>query len=110
MDGLAVIGGGISAAWPLFLPTVVSELNSFYTAPDGRQFRRLASVAFNLEDQAQTEKFLSGETRQVEVPGGRRKIAHDPLQRTGVGISRLGTTQAVAIGAYAYALNKLDEA
>jgi len=110
MDGLAVIGGGISAAWPLFLPTVVSELNSFYTAPDGRQFRRLTSVAFNLEDQAQTEKFLSGETRQVEVPGGRRKIAHDPLQRTGVGISRLGTTQAVAIGAYAYALNKLDEA
>ena len=110
IDGLAVIGGGISAAWPLFLPTVVSELNSFYTAPDGRQFRRLASVAFNLEDQAQTEKFLSGETRQVEVPGGLRKIAHDPLQRTGVGISRLGTTQAVAIGAYAYALQKLDKA
>lgn len=109
IDGLAVIGGGISAAWPLFLPTLVSELNSFYSGPDGRQFRRLASVAFNLEDPAQTEKFLSGKTRQIEVPGSMRKIAYDPLQRTGVGVSRLGTTEAVAIGAYAYALQKLDE-
>ena len=33
----------------------------------------------------------------MEVPGGVRKIAYDPLQRTGVGVSRLGTTEAVAM-------------
>jgi glucokinase len=109
VDGLAVIGGGISAAWPLFLPTLVAELNSSYTGPDGKQFRRLASMAFNLEDSVQTEKFLSGESRQIAVPGTKKKIAYDPLQRIGVGVSRLGTTEAVAIGAYAYALNKLDD-
>jgi glucokinase len=109
VDGIAVIGGGISAAWPLFLPTLVAELNGLYTGPDGKQFRRLASIAFNLEEPAQREKFLLGETRQIAVPKTKRKIAYDPLPRIGVGISRLGTTEAVAIGAYAYALNKLDE-
>jgi glucokinase len=33
---------------------------------------------------------------------------YDPLQRVGVGLSRLGTSQAVAIGAYALALSTLD--
>ena len=39
VDGLAVIGGGISGAAPLFLPALVNELNSTYTSPNGEQFR-----------------------------------------------------------------------
>jgi glucokinase len=109
LDGLAVIGGGISAAWSLFLPAIVEELNSSYTAPDGRKFRRLASAAFNLEDPAQVFPFLTGETREIAIPGGRKKVAYDPLQRIGVGLSRLGTTEAVAIGAYAFAIRQLNQ-
>ena len=109
VDGLAVIGGGVSGSWPLFLPALVDELNSSYTSPGGNKFRRLASVAFNLEDPAQRERFLKGETREIEVPGTRRKIQYDPLQRIGVGMSRLGTSEAVAIGAYAFAVKKLQE-
>jgi glucokinase len=108
VDGLAVIGGGVSGAWPLFLPALVDELNSTYTGPDGNKFRRLASAAFNLEDTAQLEVFLKGETRTIKVPGSDRSLAYDPLQRVGVGMSRLGTSEAVAIGAYAFALQKLD--
>ena len=108
IDGLAVIGGGVSKGWPLFLPSLVAELNSHYTGPKGNQFRRLASVAFNLEDPAQLEKFLKGEAKEITVPGGTRKIKYDPLQRLGVGMSRLGTSEAVAIGAYAFALKKLS--
>lgn len=108
VDGLAVIGGGVSGSWPLFLPALVDELNSTYTAPDGNSFRRLVQVAFNLEDAAQRQKFLKGETREITVPGGKRKIKYDPLARIGVGISRLGTSEAVAIGACAFALRKLD--
>ena len=109
LDGLAVIGGGISAAWPLFLPALVAELNGNYTGPKGNQFRRLASVAFNLEDPAQLAQFLRGETREITVPGSGRKLKYDPLQRIGVAMSRLGTSEAVAIGAHAFALSKLDE-
>ncbi|MGA2751030.1 MAG: ROK family protein [Verrucomicrobiota bacterium] len=109
IDGLAVVGGGISGAWPLFLPALVAELNGDYTAPSGNKLRRLASTAFNLEDPAQRAKFLKGQAREVLVPGSKRKIKYDPLQRIGVGVSRLGTSEAVAIGAYAFALRKLDQ-
>jgi len=109
IDGLAVVGGGVSGAWPLFLPALVQELNSTYTGPAGNQFRRLASVAFNLEDAAQLEKFLKGETREITVPGSSHKVKYDSLQRVGVGMSRLGASEAVAIGAYAFALQKLDD-
>lgn len=109
VDGLAVIGGGISGSWPLFLPALVDELNGNYVAPNGTQFRRLVQVAFNLEDAVQRKKFLKGETREIAVPGTKRKLKYDPLARIGVGISRLGTSEAVAIGACAFALRKLDE-
>jgi glucokinase len=32
---------------------------------------------------------------------------YDPLPRTAIGITRLGTSEAVAIGAYAFALRQL---
>ncbi|MCU0785367.1 MAG: ROK family protein, partial [Verrucomicrobia bacterium] len=107
IDGLAVVGGGVSGAWPLFLPALVEELNSPYTGPKGNQYRRVASPVFNLEDAAQREVFLKGDTREVTVPGGCRKVKYDALQRLGVGMSRLGTSEAVAIGGYAYALRNL---
>jgi glucokinase len=34
VDGLAVIGGGISQAWPLFLPALVDELNGTFVSPE----------------------------------------------------------------------------
>jgi glucokinase len=107
IDGLAVVGGGLSGAWPLFLPALVDELNSNYTGPDGKPFRRLASKAFNLQDQVQLDQFLKGETREIRVPLNNQTLKYDPAQRIGVGISRLGTSEAIAIGAYAFALRKL---
>ena len=109
IDGLTVIGGGISNAWPLFLPALVDELNSTFTNPAGNKFRRLLPAAFNLEDTVQLETFLKGETRTIKVPGSDRSLAYDPLLRVGVGMSRLGTSQAIAIGAYAFALQKLGQ-
>jgi glucokinase len=108
LDGLAVVGGGVSKGWRLFLPALVDELNSNYTGAAGNQFRRLPEVALNLEDAAQLKKFLKGSAKTVTVPGGSRKIKYDALQRIGVGVSRLGTSEAVAVGAYAFALRKLN--
>lgn len=110
IDGLGVIGGGVSGAWPLFLPAMIAEMNSEFTAPDGHRFRRMPAMAFNLEDPEQLDAFLQGESREVRIPGSDRPLLYDPLQRTGVGISRLGTSEAVALGAYAFALQQLDQA
>jgi glucokinase len=108
VDGLAVVGGGISRAHPHFLPALVDELNGSYAAPDGSRLRRLIPRAFNLEDSVQMEEFLRGETRELPVPGSARTIRFDALHRTGVGVSRLGTSEAVSIGAYAVALSRLE--
>jgi glucokinase len=109
VDGLAVIGGGISAAAPLFLPPLVAELNSTYRSPDGKRFPRLASTAFNLEDPDQLKTFLAGDPRVLQTPGSGRTVVYDVLRRVGIGLSRLGTSEAVAVGAYAYALQKLNK-
>jgi glucokinase len=108
LDGLVVIGGGIAAAYTQFLPAVVAEMNAAYRAPNGERFRRLVPRAFNLEDPADRAAFLAGEPREVAVPGSARTIRFDALARIGVGISRLGTSEATAVGAYAYALSRLD--
>jgi glucokinase len=103
IDGLGVIGGGISGAHPLFLPALIGAVNGVY---DNGQ-RRLCARAYDIEDAAQRDEFLRGEAREIRVPGTGRTIAYDALARTAVGVSRLGTSEAVAIGAYAFALGQL---
>jgi glucokinase len=107
VDGLAVVGGGISGAHSLFLQPMVDAMNGVYDV-GGKPLRRLIPRAFNLEDARQREEFLGSKAREVTVPGTTRKVPYDPFQRTAVGLSRLGTSEAVAIGAYAFALNRLD--
>jgi len=107
VDGLIVIGGGISAAHTLFLEDAKGQMNSSFTKPGGDLFSRLAMRVFNLEDQSQLEQFLIGESRTIEIPGTGRKMIYDTMARSGIGVSHLGTSKSVAIGAYAYALDRL---
>ncbi len=106
VDGLAVIGGGISAAAPLFMPALMKAVNGVYER-DGNPLRRLIATAFNIDDPAEREIFLKGQARTLTVPRSGRSIQYDPLQRVAVGLARLDTSQAVALGAYAFALSKL---
>jgi len=108
VDGLVVIGGGLSGAWPVFLNCLVEELTLPFTTFSGQNIDRLEIKFFNLEDGAQRELFLKGSTRKIEIPGSARKITYDPEHRSGVGITRLGTSRATALGAYNFALRKLD--
>ena len=108
LDGLVVIGGGIAGAQRQFLPAIVAEMNGSYTAPDGEKFGRLVPRAFNLEDADELAVFLKGEAKELTVPGSGRSVRFDAMPRVGVGISRLGTSEATAIGAYAYALSQLE--
>lgn len=105
-DGLVVIGGGLSGAAPLFLPAVVEEMNATLLHR-GLPVGRMELKAYNLEDTEGLKTFVSGHGRQVRIPGSDRTVAYDPDKRTGVGISKLGTSHAVALGAYAFALNAL---
>jgi glucokinase len=105
IDGLAVIGGGISAAHSLFLNDLVAAVNGSYEA-NGRR-RRLIAQAFNLEDPSGRLEFLRRSAKEVKVPGSGRTVRYDAAPRTGIAVSRLGTSQAIAVGAYAFALDRL---
>jgi len=109
LDGLIVIGGGLAGAAELFLQTVVDELNGTLETYEGEKTKRTESKVFNLEDEIQLQTFLRGEVREITIPYTNEKIRYDPLKRVGVGLSRLGTSQAIALGAYAFALKKLDQ-
>ena len=106
VDGLAVIGGGVSGAHKLFLPALVAAVNDVYHKPGG-DLRRLVARAYDFEDAEQREEFLKGDKRVITVPGSSRSIEYDPLPRTAIGVSRLGTSEAVAIGAYSFALSRI---
>ncbi len=107
IDGLVIIGGGLAGASSVFLPFLVEEMNSTFTSPDGKRFRRLSAQVYNLEDEGELYKFLRGATVEIPVYGSVRKVSYDPEMRIGVGVSRIGTSKAIAIGAYAFALNSL---
>jgi glucokinase len=103
IDGLVVIGGGLSGASSLFMPAIIGELNG-----NIGKVPRLEVKAFNLDDKDQLQSFLAGREKEIAVPGSKKAIKYDPLQRIGVATSRLGTEKATALGAYGFALNQLD--
>ncbi len=107
IDGLVVIGGGLSGASPLFLPKVVEEINQAFDTVAGHPLSRLEIDAYNLEDPAHLEKFLQISAEEIPVPFSQKKALYDPWKKTGIGISRLGTSVAVSVGAYSFALTQL---
>lgn len=106
VDGLVVIGGGLAGAAPLFMPSLLDEVNGVFPR-DGRPLRKVVFRVFDFDDPAQREIFLQGEPRELPVPRSNRTVRYDALQRTAIGITRLGTSEAVSLGAYAFALSRL---
>jgi len=108
IDAPIVLGGGISGAHPLFLRRLVDEMNTAFQTHSGKKVNRLEVKVYNLEDKNELAEFLKGGKHMIQIPFSDRKVAYDPSPRIGVGITKLGTSKAVSIGAYNYALNRLD--
>ena len=107
-DSLIVIGGGLAGAWPLFMPRLVEEMNAAFTEISGEKLPRLEISSFNLEEENELKNFMADSSRQIKVPFSEKIIDYNPVKKIGVGISRLGTSRAVAVGAYTFALNELS--
>jgi glucokinase len=88
----------------------VKEMNKKFELPSGDHLDRLEIVVFNLEQERSLQRFLKGSTREIQVPFSNTKITYDHQKRIGVGISKLGTAKATAVGAYAFAINELNKA
>jgi len=108
IDGLVVVGGGLSGAHRLFLKRMVREMNAAFDAPFGSPIPRTESRVYNLESVEDRALFLRGDVRELQVPGSSRTVVYDAANASGVGISRLGTARAISIGAYTLALTRID--
>ncbi|MDR8393968.1 ROK family protein [Aliifodinibius sp. S!AR15-10] len=107
VDGLIVIGGGICGAYEFFLSKAVKHMNGKIEKKGGGKVPRLVSAVYNLENERSSKAFYQFETEKVSVPFSEKEVSHVPQKRLAVGITRLGTSKATALGAYAYALSQL---
>ncbi len=108
IDGVVVVGGGLAGAHSLFMPSVIEAMNASYHWGNNEN-PRLATANYNLENTEDFKRFLKGKHTQIRIPGSDKTIAYDPEKRIGVGVSKLGASEAIAIGAYIFALNELDK-
>ncbi len=108
IDGLIVVAGGLSGAAKYIIPALVAELNSTLKSIDGDIFPRLQAKAYDLTNNEQFELFVSSNAVQIPVPGTNKTINYEAERKTGVLVSKLGTERAIYLGAYAFALHKLD--
>lgn len=109
VDAPIVIGGGLSGAHELFLQRLVDEMNAAYQALDGHDLPRLEIMALNLENPKELAILLENKSRQISVPFSSRKVMYNPTRYIGVGVTRLGTSHAVSVGAYAFAIKELQK-
>ena len=108
VDGIAVIGGGIAGASSLIVPAMLKEMRGTFTNYTGDTYNRLAQKVFYLDEANDLQQFIKGNTKELLIPGTNRKLMYDSMARVGFGFSMIGTSKAIALGAYNFALNKLD--
>lgn len=108
VDGLVVIGGGLAGAANYFMPALMEELNGTIGKLNGEIFPRLQMKAYNLDDESDLERFIHEYSQYIEISGTNKKVLYNSSKRIGIAISKLGTSKAIALGAYAFALSSID--
>ena len=108
MDGLVVIGGGIAAARKYIMPSLFREMRGTLRTLNGEVLNRLQFKVYDLDDEEQFKEFAKGESRELKVYGTDKTVIYDPQKRIGVMTTKIGASNAISIGAYAYALNTID--
>lgn len=109
LDGLIVVGGGLTGARRFIMPSLLAEMRgTIGRIPAGERTERIPLAVYDLDDDEQFERFARGEQQQLRVYGSNRSVVYDSEKRTGIVFSKLGASRAVSLGAYAYALNELD--
>ncbi|MFO7669469.1 MAG: ROK family protein [Bacteroidales bacterium] len=107
-DGIAVIGGGITGASELYMPAVMEELNFKFRPSNAEELPRLVQKVFNLDDEKERIDFFKDYSRTLPIPGTDRTISYDPIPRLAIATSKMGASESISLGAYAFALQNID--
>lgn len=108
IDGVVVIGGGLAASWELFAPAMFAEINRQYADTAGNLYARVSVKVYDLEDDSTFGEFSKGHIQSLTIPASNRIVQYDNIARVGIGLSKLSASSAIAIGANAFAMQKLN--
>jgi predicted NBD/HSP70 family sugar kinase len=109
VDGVIVIGGGITAAGKYLKPAILKEMRSEIKTLGGDTLNRVQMKVYDLDDEEEFAAFARGEQRTIKVYGTDKEVTYDPQKRVGVMFSKIGASTAISLGAYAFALNEIDK-
>jgi glucokinase len=108
-DSIAVIGGGLSGASDLYMPAVMSEINGKFLTSKGENQPRLVQKVYNIDQEEDYQKFIKDRSKEIIIPGTNKSLKYDPEPRLAICSSKLGASKAIGIGAYAFALKKIND-
>lgn len=107
MDGIIVIGGGLTGASKYFMPALLAEMRGEIETMSGDKLNRVQMKVYNLDNNAEFKEFAEGNSTKIKVYGSDREVVYDPVKRIGVTLSEIGASRAVSLGAYLYALDNI---
>ncbi|HQW16310.1 MAG TPA: ROK family protein [Niabella sp.] len=108
IDGIVVIGGGLSGAHKYLMPALMAAIRRPRYTEDGREFPRTQTQVYNLMDEREQHVFLNDESVIITQKKTFKTVSYDAVKKTGVIITSRDTSHSVAIGAYNLALTELD--
>lgn len=108
-DGIIVLGGGIMGASKYIMPTLVREMKSVLTTFAGDTLSRSQMDIIDIEDDNQFKRFISDDSISLKIPNTSKEVSYNPSKKTVIMKTKLGTSKAVSLGAYAYALHMLGK-
>ncbi len=103
-DTSIVLGGGIVTAKSLFMPATMAVLKGKFANGQNRTIQNL----YYIDDAEQKKQFLSTSPSLINAVGHTVKVEYCNSPSLFVATSTIGCNQAVALGAYAYALSQLN--
>jgi predicted NBD/HSP70 family sugar kinase len=107
LDGIIVLGGGLTKAEKYFMPALLKEMRSHFSTLSGEKVARVQSAVYNLQDENEWLQFAQGNQQTLTVFGTEKKVVYDPQKRIGIAVSKLGADVATSLGAYVFALKNL---
>lgn len=87
------------------MATFKEQLHSF----SGLTFPMVQMETYYLDKEEDLKSFLKRDYELVTVPGSKKEVTYFSKKKTGIVLSHIGASQAISLGAYAFALHKLDE-
>ena len=109
VDGIVVIGGGLTGNAKWILPGIMEEFARLAGTFSGNLLPTLQSEVYNFEDPEQRAAFLEDKDVYVDVPHTDKKVLYQAQRKVAILVSELGASKAINLGAYNFAINQIEK-